>query len=256
MVVYADVVAILNFLVDLLLLLGTNHLTGHPLGLSRAVLGAGLGGVYAGTCLLPGCRFLGNALWRMVFLCLMGGIAFGWHRDLPRRLGMFVLLSMALGGLALGIGQGNVITMLACAGGLFLVCRTGILGAIGKKKYVSVFLRVGQKKRTVTALRDTGNLLRDPVTGQQVLVVGQGVAWELLGLTPQQLRDPIGTLATGNYTGLRLIPYRCVGQPAGMLLAGKMDEIRIDGREEAQLVAFAPEAVGGNGFEALIGGVS
>ena len=256
MVVYADLVAILNFLVDLLLLLGTNNLTGHPTGLGRAVLGAGLGGVYAGACLLPGLGFLGNVFWRMLFLCLMGGVAFGWRRDLPRRLVMFLLLSMALGGLALGIGKGCATSMLLCAGVLFLVCRTGILGHIGKKRYATVFLRRGDRTRTITALRDTGNLLRDPVSGHQVLVVGQGVAWDLLGLTAEQLRDPIGTMADGQGLGLRLIPYRSVGQPSGMLLAGKMDEVRLDGQPVSRLVAFAPDAVGGNGFEALIGGVS
>ena len=48
MVLYVDLVVLLNFLVDLLLILGTNRLAGYPPGLKRAVPAALLGGAYAG----------------------------------------------------------------------------------------------------------------------------------------------------------------------------------------------------------------
>ena len=55
MVLYVDLVVLLNFLVDLLLILGTNRLAGYPPGLKRAVPAALLGGAYAGGCC---CRIL------------------------------------------------------------------------------------------------------------------------------------------------------------------------------------------------------
>ena len=59
MAVYLDLVVLLNFLVDALLLMGANRLTGHPPGWKRVALAAAIGGVYAGVCMLPECRFLG-----------------------------------------------------------------------------------------------------------------------------------------------------------------------------------------------------
>ena len=110
---------------------------------------------------------------------------------------------------------------------------------------------------SMTALLDTGNTLKDPVTGHPVLVADSRVAWELLQLQESELSDPIGTISRGNHLGLRLIPYCSVGQPAGMLLGLKVDELRINGREANQIVAFAPNRIGqGSGYEALTGGVS
>lgn len=72
MTVYLDVVLLLNFLVDFLLLLGTNRLMGHPLEPGKCALGALLGSVYAGASMLPRLRFLGSWLWRLVSLGAMG----------------------------------------------------------------------------------------------------------------------------------------------------------------------------------------
>ena len=48
--VYGDVVMALNFLVDFLLLMGTDRLAGFPAAAGRCALAAGLGAVYSGAC--------------------------------------------------------------------------------------------------------------------------------------------------------------------------------------------------------------
>lgn len=253
-VVYLDLVMVLNFAVDFLLLMGTNGLSGFPVAPKRAALAAALGGVYGGMCLLPGFRFLGGTVWRLVFLALMSVMAFGWNRSALRRGTLFVLLSMALGGIALGLGDGGVSALLGSAAGIALLCSVGFYGKAGGRKYTKVELVYRGKRRALTALCDTGNTLRDPVTGEQVLVVGADVAEELLGLTPQALASPVETMTKAQIPGLRLIPYRAVGQPCGMLLAMKMEEVRIAGRLRGDVVAFAPQKLGNEGYEALAGG--
>lgn len=254
MFVYADLVILLNFLVDLLLLLGTNRLTGHPLQPGRAAIASAVGAVYSGACLVSSLRFLGGTFWRIVSLGAMSSIAFGWNRGTLRRTAAFVLLSMALGGLALGLGRGNFWALLASSGGLYLLCAVGLKGLTGSAKYAVAELRYGTCRRTLTALRDTGNLLKDPVTGQPVLVAGADTAWEMMGLTRQQLEDPILTMTQSGIPGLRLIPYRSVGRASGMLLGVQMDEVRLDGKKVAHIVAFAPETFRGDGCQALTGG--
>ena len=98
MKVYVDGVMAINFLVDFLLLLGTNRLAGFPSDKKRLTLAALLGAVYSGVCLLPDFRFLGNLLWRIVSLGGMGTIAFGWNSSALRRCGIFLVMSLALGG--------------------------------------------------------------------------------------------------------------------------------------------------------------
>ena len=129
--VYLDLVVLLNIAVDLLLLAGTNRLSGFPVLWGRTALAAALGGVYAGCCLLPGFRFLGNLLWRTVSLGLMGAIAFGISRSAVRRSLLFVLLAMALGGVAVSLGTGGISGVLAGAAVLFFLCGAGFRGAPG-----------------------------------------------------------------------------------------------------------------------------
>lgn len=254
--IFVDLVMALNFLVDLLLILGTNRLAGYPAGMKRGVAAALLGGLYGGICMVPGFRFLGNALWRLVSLVLMAVLAFGWNRSSLQRGAVFVLLSMALGGLALGLGDGTFWMLVLSAGAVWLLCRISFRGSLGIREYVPVELNWEGKKVSLIALRDTGNTLRDPLTGEQVLVAGADVGQELLGLTEHQLLHPVETLASGPLPGLRLIPYQAVGQPGGMLLALRFRDAKIGKNVESPLVAFAPQVLAkGEAYRMLTGGV-
>lgn len=256
MAVYLDLVMGLNFLVDLLLLLGTNRLSGFPPGVKRAVPAAALGSVYSGACLLPGFRFLGNTLWRVVCLGLMGGIAFGMNRSAVKRIGVFVLLTMAMGGVAVGFGRSDFGMLLLSALLVWLLCRIGFGRRVGSREYVPVVIREGDRTAELIALRDSGNTLQDPITGEQALIISPEAAWKLTGLSESQLRSPMETLLSRPVPGLRLIPYSAVGQPGGMLLAKRFSDVRIGASQGSALVAFAPERLGnGEVYQALTGGV-
>lgn len=255
MVLYLDLLMLVNFLVDLLLLIAANRLCGYPLKVKNAALGAGLGAIYAGACMLPGFHFLGNVFWRLVILGLMSVVAFGWNASTLQRGAIFVFLSMALGGIALGLGNGGVIALVAAAGAICVLCVVGFRGGAAAREYVTVRLSYGGVTRELTALKDTGNALKDPITGQSVLVVGADVAKQLLGLTQEQLLAPIETMAQTQIPGLRLIPYRSVGNANGMMLAVRMERVCVGKREIGNLVAFAPQMLGTGEFSALAGGV-
>lgn len=253
-VIYGDLVVLLNFLVDFLLLLGTNRLAGFPPCAARSAGAALFGSAYAAGCLVPGFAFLGNRLWRLVSLAAMGLLAFGWNAGALKRSGVFLVLSMALGGMALALGSGSFLRLTLTAAGLWLLCRVAFGGNVGGRTYVPVTIRQGGRAVALTALVDTGNTLRDPLTGESVLVIGPDPAGTLTGLTRDQLRAPLDTLARRPIPGLRLVPYRAVGTE-GFLLARRFPEVTIRGRTRQTLVAFAPEGLGENSlFQALTGG--
>ena len=174
--------------------------------------------------MLPQMRFLGNTLGRLVSLAFIAIIAFGCNRSTFRRCVLFVFLSMALGGIVSGLGSKSFPTLIFAAGCVALMCKVGLLGKPGREAYVPVELTYGGKTYRLTALCDTGNMLSDPVTGQQVLVAGADIGFDIFGLTAKQLSDPIGTMEKCNICGLRLVPYRAVGQTSGMLLAVRLDK--------------------------------
>ena len=253
MPVYLDLLVLLNFIVDLLLLVATNRLSGHPNGVGRAVLGSLLGGVYGGACVIPGMRFLGGTVWRLVFLGLIGMVAFGFNRYAMRRCVVFVLLSMALGGVAVGLDGGGAYTLILSAGAVCAMCLLGFRGKLGKQ-YVPVEIRSRGATVRFTALLDTGNALVDPISGKQVLVVSSRIGSQLTGLGKEILEDPAKVM--GELEGGRLIPFHAVGRNGGLLAAKRYEEVRIGGRCGSCLVAFAPNEVGqGQPYEALTGGV-
>ncbi len=252
MAVYLDLVMGLNFLVDFFLLLGTNRLAGFPLGARRCALAAVLGGLYSGACMLPGFRFLGSMLWRAVSLGVMGMLAFGLERSSLKRTGVFLLLSLALGGLAVSLGRGDFLSLVLGAGGVGFLCHVAFGTPIGQQEYLAVAVRHGGSTERFTALRDSGNSLRDPITGESVLVVSAAIGEKLTGLTRQQMAAPLETLAKMPGMGLRLIPYRAIGA-GGMLLGMKFEDVTIGSHRGRAIVAFAPEGLG-EGYQALTGG--
>ena len=256
MVIYLDLVMLLNFLVDFFLLLGTNRLSGFPAQPGRCALSALVGAVYSGACLLPGMRFLGNFLWRSIALGLMGVLAFGCDPAALKRTGVFLLLTMAMGGVALCLGRGDFLSLILCALLCLLLSAVSFGGQVGGREYVPLQISLEDRTVNLIALKDTGNTLRDPVTGEPVLVISGEIATRLTGLTAQQLRHPLETMAAQPLSGLRLIPYHAVGRPGGMLLAVRFADAQIGSKSAQPLVAFAPNVIArGETYQMLTGGV-
>lgn len=248
---YERIAVLLMFMVDFLLLLGTNRLWGGPPQGGRCAVAAAVGAVHMGLSLLPGLAFLGGWLWRVVFLALMALTAFGLQRSALARGLVFGLLQLAVTAIATGEGFWPLIL-----GALVIFCLCMAARADTAQRYVAVSICHGGKTASMTALVDSGNLLRDPISGRQVLVVGREAAQQLLPLTDEQIADPVGTMEKERLPGLRLIPYHAVGKSDGLLLGLKADEVRIGGEITGHIVAFAPNSIGnGRNFEALTGGL-
>ncbi len=281
-VVYLDRVVLLNLAVDYLLLLATARLAGLPLRRGRLALAAALGALYAAAVFLPGCRMLAHPACR-----LAAGVAvcrLAWRRECrPWRLtALFFLLSGALAGLLLAAGlaagsSGAILSrvyyadiswpvLLGSAIGfgllLHLVFRQGARHEGGELMDVTVSLQ-GRRLR-LRALHDTGNTLRDPVSGQPVLVLEQGALGELwppqaaeiiaMDLPPEEKMARLHRLDGG--CRWSLLPFCAVGTAAGLLLAVRSDYVKVGGITYPRvLLALTPGPVSdGGGYQALWGG--
>lgn len=281
-VVYVDTLFLLNGLIDYLLLLASARLAGEPLRRLRFALGAALGGGYAVALVLPGGSFLSHPLCRAASAALMLVAAYGGSRRLLRQGLIFLALTCAFGGgvLAIGLmgGQGLAlgergifyssldlkIVLLSAA--VYYVLLTLVFQRAGRHtaltgELLPAVLEAEGRRVALTALVDTGNTLTDPVTGRGVMVAeGESLAALFPGEyrpTPAELRDPAGALERlGGWTGrFRLLPYRTVGVERGMLLALRVDSLRLGGEDVgAALVALSPTPVSdGGGYRALVG---
>ena len=148
------------------------------------------------------------------------------------------------------------------AGGVYALCRL-LLDRFARhrgRELVRLGLTLGERTLTCAALRDTGNTLFDPATGEPVLAARWQVAARLLpdlSLTKAQFEDPAALLVRISSARpelrLRLIPFRAVGVDGGLLLALTLDRITEDGKPvPTRLIAFSPnELSDGGSYEAL-----
>jgi len=119
---------------------------------------------------------------------------------------------------------------------------------------VSVRVRLGDRERTLTGLRDSGNDLRDPVSGVAAAVADRAALGDLL---PRDLpADPAAALAALGADApsrgrFRLLPYRTVGA-SGLMLAFRPDELEADGVIEQALIALSPTPLGEAGCQILL----
>lgn len=238
------VVMLMVLMVNVLLLSASGRLLGAKENPLRILAGSLLGALFVLLSMVPGFAFLEHILWRLCALALTALLAFGFSRQTFPKLFLFSLLQLSLGGIT--GSKDEMVSMLLGAMGIGFACVVLSKG----NRLVPVELTYAEQTVRITALRDTGNTLRDPITGKSVLIVGADIAEKLTGLTPAALRDPVKTI--GDIPGLRLIPYQTVGN-TGFLLALRIPDAKIGRKQGSAIVAFSPQILGSN-YEALIGG--
>ena len=238
---------ILYSTVELMLLISTNRLLAKPIHRLKMVLSVLFGCLYCTLCLCTPIALIRSSLGRLVSLGIMAWLAFGrnWRCG-----AVFVLLSLAL----VGIVPNTQSVWFTILGAVIIAS----LSAIGfrnvyKDRYVPVILRHNEQCVALTALLDTGNTLRDPITGNPVMVVSADIAQGLVGLSREELVAP--TRAIEHLPGSRLIPFHSVGCDDGLLLAMRMRDVTVGSWRGSCLVAFAPKGLGTMDFQALIGGM-
>lgn len=277
-VIYIDVLFLLNFVVDYILLLATARITGEVIKRLRLALGALVGAVYAAMLFVPGLIWLSHLLCKILVAVLMIFIAFGACKRCLRSFLVFVGVSVALGGLifalqlveagGLSIKKGVfytgfdlrllLVTVILCYLGLRLAFERAARHGGGRRDLYSVQIELFGERLNLTALLDTGNTLTDPANNQPVMVV-QADALE--GVLPREIDpgDPVGSMERMGDASLkrrfRLLPYRAIGVKHGLLLAVRTDRVILAEREvNGLLVALSPTPVSdGGGYQALIG---
>ena len=277
MTVYVDLLFGVNTLINYLLLRGSAALGGCPVKLWRLAAAAVLGGLYAVAAVLPGLEGLQGLMFQGVCAGIMLLTAFGWKRNTVKQGLFFFGLSFAFSGVVLLTVQLAEPDFLLLGGRAYYAVSTPALLLLAGLSYgmaavvlsgcgthtggdiVPLTLSLEGRSVRLRALRDTGNTLRDPVTGQPVLIVSREVMGQLLPAAGgDQLPDPASLLTelSWQYPKLRfrLVPYRAVGVETGLLPAVRCG-MAWKKKTCTVLTAFSPTQVSVDGrFEALWGG--
>ncbi|MBQ7255556.1 MAG: sigma-E processing peptidase SpoIIGA [Oscillospiraceae bacterium] len=274
MTVYGDILFTVNAVPDFLLLLLGAKLCGYPLRRWRAALAAALGGLYAVAVVLPVPLFFRSVFGRMLCFLAMAAIAYGVRPRALRPAALMILCGAALAGIVYAIVQSEVLELVTLrgesiypisarmlillAGVFYLAAALLAAGAMrhGSREQTAIRITLGNRTVSVTALRDTGNTLSDPLTGEPVIVLAPQRGRELLGAElPGE--DAAAWIASHPSLKARLVPYRAVGVQRGFLAAIPCRVKIGEKKEHTALVAVSPTPVSdGGSYEALIGGIA
>lgn len=274
--VYLDAVFALNFAVNYLLLRATARLGAAAIRNRRLALGALIGAVYAVAVWLPPTRWMTAVPCKLLCAGAMLIAAFGRKRSTLRLAAVFGGITLILCGAVYGVAllqNGTVryrksalfypvsfFTLLLTAAAVSLGCRL-LLPRLthAPDSLVPVTVQLRGRSVQLTALRDTGNTLSDPISGAPVLTVYWQAAKRLfpaqLHLTAADFSAPAALALRLQDYSPRLIPYRAVGVASGLLLALPC-EITLGKETKIGLVAFSPTPLSDAGaYDALTGGI-
>lgn len=241
--VNVDVVFLSNWLTDFAWLLATGSAAGVAVRHWRLAATAAVGALAAVWVYFPSGFWLGRGWAVALGSAILLGLAFGplRLREAFRVAVCFLLSGGVMAGMAFmadywAAGSDSFASGPVAAG--LLLCLVGIRylwQLLERTQRVrglyTLQIRLGSRRATVTALLDTGHDLRDPLTGAPVVVVEADALERVL---PPEVRIAVsaGWEALEQLPGVwaarcRLVPYRAVGRPDGMLLALLADELAI-----------------------------
>lgn len=272
---YLDEVFVLNFLVNYLLLRAAARLGAAAVRRRRLALGAALGALYAVAVYLPGLQWLSGLPCKLLAAAVMLLAAYGLRRAAARLSAVFMGVTLALCGAVYGVEllQGGGVhyhrgalfypvtffTLLLTAAAVSLAsCLLLPRLTHASDSVLPLTLCLRGRSVRLTALRDSGNTLCDPVSGAPVLTVYWQAARRLfpaeLRLSTEDFAAPVALALRLRDYGPRLIPYRAVGVASGLLLAIPC-KITLGTETKNGLVAFSPTSLSdGGGYDALTGG--
>lgn len=259
---YIDVFFLVNFMMDCILLKIVHKVLKCPATHGSICIGAILGAVL--TCIVvvvPGLNMpVKFVLFHGVINIVMikTGLKLRWDRTFVKAYILLYICAFLMGGIMEYFHQyirvGSLFFALALAGyyaslGIWNFFTYLAMRHTGRCK---VWLVKGEKECQAEALIDTGNRLRDALTGKAVSIVSVDVA-KKLGFS-----IPYGNQAEGSQErqGIRYIPYHSVGKTQGIMPVITPDRMCIDtGKQiwiDKPVVAVCEEYITMDDYEMLI----
>lgn len=257
MTVYLDIVFLENVCMNYIIIYATVLLLKLNNKPYRIFFGSIIGAIYAVLSVLEIQNIYNNIFLKIIVSVVIMYISAETRgfKGLIKSVLVFYLVSFTFGGIALallyfikpedilmrnGIYIGTYPIKIVLLGGiigiiLFSICHSIIKNKYGKKKKIcDIEIGIEGNIKTVKALIDSGNFLKEPITGVPVVVVE---TTQLVQLIPREIIRNIEKIIAGDLSGLeqgnkfinrfRLIPFNSLGKENGLLLGIKADYLKI-----------------------------
>lgn len=255
MTVYIDIVILENLAMNYIILIATALIGKYDIKIARNMIASTVGGIYAIINYMIKFSVIQNLIFKIAVSVLMIIITFGVYniKSLVKQLFLFYLVSFTFGGAAFmllfflkpediifknGHLVGTYPIKIALLGGIvgfsIIAITSNIIKDRRKIKSMLCDMEISYNNKSIKlkTMIDTGNLLKDPITQNDVIIVEKN---SLRGLVDDEILNHIEDILKGkwledskihNYK-LKLIPFSSLGNENGLIIGFKPEYIKV-----------------------------
>ena len=286
MTIYIDVVFLENLVMNSIILIASGIILKKELKPIRILLASSFGAVYTIIGYVSVLEIYSNLVLKIILSILIIYVAFNPQtvKQLWKEILIFYLTSFVFGGVAFallyfvrpqdilmknGLFIGTYPLKIAFLGAIvgFIILQTALKSIKTrfhkKDMFCEIEIEIEGNTQKAIAMIDTGNLLKEPITGMPVIVVEQEkmekLIPEMIHHAEEIIQGNTQMLKDSEITRLRVIPFQSLGKENGLLLGIKPDRIFIRLEEEEKqekevMIGLYPKKLTKNGaYQALIG---
>mgnify|MGYP001851320669 CR=1 FL=1 len=260
MTIYLDVVIVENLIMDAIIIYATAIVLKVKIRHLRIIISSLIGAIYSVLSYISDLEIYNNLFLKIFLSIVMVYIAFSPQniKTLMKQILIFYLTSFLFGGVAFALIYVIKPQEILMKNGLFLgmyPLKTVFLGAIvatailitafkvvksnitKKDMMCNVSIELNNKTVNIKTMIDTGNMLKEPISGLPVIVVENTALYELI---PKEILDNLDDILGGDFqkipdnikstyiAKLKWIPYSSLGKQNGMLVGIKADKVIVE----------------------------
>lgn len=288
MSIYLDIILFENLCMNYIILFATGIVMKRKMKQSMLIISSLIGSIYAIIVYLKITQIASTIIMKIVLSIAMVFIAFrdNSYKKFFKDLMMFYLVSFIFGGCSFaliyflspqnvkinnGVLVGTYPIKVTLVAGVVAFIIIQIAFKITKNKLspddmickIEIYLK--NKKLTVNSLIDSGNMLKDPISGAPVLVIEKE---KIKPILPDKLLNIIEQIEGGAYeeneineylSKIKMIPFSSLGKQNGMLVGVKAEKIKVNFRDVETYVdnivlgIYSKKLTKDNRYNALIG---
>lgn len=238
MTIYIDLIFLENIFMNSIIIYATAIILKKEIKILRILLGSTIGAIYACIYYISKMEIYSNIILKIILSCAIVYIAFNSKtiKAFAREILIFYLTSFTFGGVTFAllyfISPGEILfkngaligiypLKMILIGGIFgfiiiIISFKSIKNRLSKKDMLCNISIVFEKgKIDVNAIIDTGNFLREPLTGKPVIIVEKEV---LKNVIPVDILENMEEIISGTkiiedkyISKIRLIPFSALG---------------------------------------------
>lgn len=259
MTIYIDIIIVENLIMNYIILYATGLISKSKKSYLRMFWASLIGAIYATLEYVLKVNIYSNIILKTILSIIIVYVAFYPQnaKKMCKQLVLFYVTTFTFGGIATyliyvlkpqniiiknGMYVGTYVLKVIFIGAIVGTIILAIAFKMAKNKLTKknmickVKIKLNGKEETVEAMVDTGNMLKEPITGTPVVVVERTSLYELL---PKEILNNTESILGGDFEKipeeikneyvpkLKLIPFASLGKQNGMLVGIKPEKIEV-----------------------------